>query len=824
MLQYNPTVSGSLVVTGSLLVTRGITGSFSGSIAGLPTDTLAFSSSLSTRITATEATSSAYVSTSGSLSTRVTAAEATASAFVTASGSLSTRVTAAEATSSAFVVASSSFSTRLTTDGTSIASINAKTGSFATTGSNVFTSNQTISGSLTTTGTITAQTLVVQTITSSVAEITGSTQHGSTTANTHEFTGSVLVSGSINTSVGSGLIVGAGSYSNAPSSTRGVIQVNGSTDRTINFGPNDYIYNSDTLFRLLTNTATTNMDFVVGGVQRMFISGSGNIGIGTSSPIYTLDVNAPNNVRFYGNSYTSLTIATTSGSNFSLTNRYTDNRFSIDASGFGEIINFMSTGRVGIGTVSPNSLVEIAKSSNSGGGATFPRLSVVNTLATQGDGSSTYNFADLRLASGNGTVEMFLSTTYAAGTWAPAGILNVATNHDLQFKTNNTERMRILSTGDIQFPNSLAIKSVGSSGYIAMYANGGGLYWGGVAATNQMFLSGSGNLGIGTTTPVGKLHVVLPAYTNEDANANHAIFGSGTAGYGVRIGYGESANSGYINVLKPGVAWSNFYIQTGTTIFNIAGTERLRVNSSGITVGGSTTISSTLVVNSNTTTGTSAGVINLGTNVDPSDIANSSIIGITWGLRSDSNPYYIVRSNKMTYGSYNYNRLDLSWHTGLVMGASSIYGGTRIYNNSTFLGTQIVSIGDGDNKLRCTDDIIAYASDKRLKENITNIPNALDKLLKINGVYFDWKDETKDLGFIPSQKHDVGVIAQEIQAILPEVVTLAPFDYELGKSKSGKDYLTVKYEKIVPLLIESIKEQQDQIKELTNKISILENK
>ena len=76
------------------------------------------------------------------------------------------------------------------------------------------------------------------------------------------------------------------------------------------------------------------------------------------------------------------------------------------------------------------------------------------------------------------------------------------------------------------------------------------------------------------------------------------------------------------------------------------------------------------------------------------------------------------------------------------------------------------------------------------------------------------KDKTKELGFDPSQKHDVGVIAQEIQAILPEVVTLAPFDYELGKSKSGENYLTVKYEKIVPLLIEAIKEQKQQIDNL----------
>jgi hypothetical protein len=231
----------------------------------------------------------------------------------------------------------------------------------------------------------------------------------------------------------------------------------------------------------------------------------------------------------------------------------------------------------------------------------------------------------------------------------------------------------------------------------------------------------------------------------------------------------------------------------------------------------SQTAFSTLTVNSNTTTGTTAGVVNLGTTGDPSSISNSSIIGLTWGLRGDSQGYYIVRSNNMTYGGYTYNRLDLSWHTGIVIGAATTYGGIRFWNNSTNIGSLIASIGDGDNNMRSTADIIAYASDKRLKENITNIPNALDKIKQINGVYFDWKDETKELGFEPSQKHNVGVIAQEIQAILPEVVTLAPFDYELGKSKSGENYLTVKYDKIVPLLIEAVKELAEKNKKLEQK-------
>ena len=71
------------------------------------------------------------------------------------------------------------------------ASLNAKTGSFATTGSNTFTGNQIING------TITAQTLIVQTVSSSIEFVTGSTKFGSLSTNTHQFTGSVSVSGSI---------------------------------------------------------------------------------------------------------------------------------------------------------------------------------------------------------------------------------------------------------------------------------------------------------------------------------------------------------------------------------------------------------------------------------------------------------------------------------------------------------------------------------------------------------------------------------------------------------------------------------------------------
>jgi hypothetical protein len=125
----------------------------------------------------------------------------------------------------------------------------------------------------------------------------------------------------------------------------------------------------------------------------------------------------------------------------------------------------------------------------------------------------------------------------------------------------------------------------------------------------------------------------------------------------------------------------------------------------------------------------------------------------------------------------------------------------------------------------CRGNITAYSSDKRLKTNFKIIDNALDKINKISGYEFDWDmDKCFSLGFKPVQKHEHGVKAQEIQEIIPDAVEIAPFDKERDEdgneiSKSGENYLTVNYERIIPLLIEAIKEQQSQIDELKEPIN-----
>ena len=111
-----------------------------------------------------------------------------------------------------------------------------------------------------------------------------------------------------------------------------------------------------------------------------------------------------------------------------------------------------------------------------------------------------------------------------------------------------------------------------------------------------------------------------------------------------------------------------------------------------------------------------------------------------------------------------------------------------------------LQVNPGTAGLRVKGDITAfYASDKKLKDNITPIPNAVDKVLSISGNTFNWNSASEYEG-----KGDTGVIAQEVQALdLPGVTTIRD---------DGTH--AVRYEKLVPLLIEAIKELEGRIKTL----------
>jgi hypothetical protein len=105
--------------------------------------------------------------------------------------------------------------------------------------------------------------------------------------------------------------------------------------------------------------------------------------------------------------------------------------------------------------------------------------------------------------------------------------------------------------------------------------------------------------------------------------------------------------------------------------------------------------------------------------------------------------------------------------------------------------------------IRATNDVVAYySSDKRLKDNIKPIKSALDKASKLGGYEFDWNSK-QDV----YTGHDYGVIAQEVESVFPELVTTR-----------NNGYKAVKYEKLVAVLLEAVKEMDNKIKNLESRV------
>ena len=161
---------------------------------------------------------------------------------------------------------------------------------------------------------------------------------------------------------------------------------------------------------------------------------------------------------------------------------------------------------------------------------------------------------------------------------------------------------------------------------------------------------------------------------------------------------------------------------------------------------------------------------------------------------------------------------------GSITGVSSV----NVSGTLTATGLDINGAGDvsttlyvggvlsGGSSATFVGDVTANTSDKRLKTNVRKIDNALEKVSQINGVYYNFTDDALKLNHTLNKEEQVGLLAQEVQSVLPHIIKPAPFDIdrESGESISGENYLTIQYEKIVPLLLEAIKELKVEVDEL----------
>ena len=225
----------------------------------------------------------------------------------------------------------------------------------------------------------------------------------------------------------------------------------------------------------------------------------------------------------------------------------------------------------------------------------------------------------------------------------------------------------------------------------------------------------------------------------------------------------------------------------------------------GIVSGSSQTIA-------NLPTGTVSGSIQVlgGTGIvsGSSQITYTSISSIPGGIVSGSSQVNFTQLSGISNGIVSGSTQTIAnLPTGTVSGSSQVtlssttgYGSVLnqavlTSSSPTFAGLTI------NGAITATGDITAfYTSDKRHKNNIQLIPNALEKVSKLNGVTWEWNDDVNE---VTKSTPKTGLIAQEVQEVLPEVV------------KTRDDgFLELDYSKMMGLMVEAIKEQQSQIEKL----------
>ena len=151
--------------------------------------------------------------------------------------------------------------------------------------------------------------------------------------------------------------------------------------------------------------------------------------------------------------------------------------------------------------------------------------------------------------------------------------------------------------------------------------------------------------------------------------------------------------------------------------------------------------------------------------------------------------------------------------TGISVSNGDGVGGNPTISIPQSIGTtssvQFGSFGVGTaasgttGEIRATNNVTAYYSDDRLKTRLGKIEDALDKLCSLEGFYYEANEIAQALGY--EVKREVGVSAQQMQTVMPEIVAPAPIDDK---------YLTVRYERALPLLIEAIKELRAEVRAL----------
>jgi hypothetical protein len=493
----------------------------------------------------------------------------------------------------------------------------------------------------------------------------------------------------------------------------------------------------------------------------------------------------------------------------------------------------------------PNSLGQgdafFVTSGNTGAGETY----VCNTVGAITFGTTAITFVQISDATvytaSNGVtlngVNIELTPTGTAGTYGDAATVPVLTTNAYGQITSVTPTAIAISGAAVSGNISGQAGSVANALTAGSFLTSGGTYNGAAArtfavdatdantASKVVARDASGNFSAGTITATlsGSATSATTATNLAGGAANRIAYqtGSGTTGFATA----PSASNQVLNWNGSAFTWSagtisgvalgsNLNALTAGTYLTSAGTYD-GSTARTFAVDATTTNTASKVVARDASGNFSAGTITATLSGNASTASSAAALTATTWQR--------IVGNAINFGSYGsigitgattgYAGISFADVSGTLMMSASATG--FYYNNSTWR-----VYWDGSGNQLTTGNVTAYSSDARLKKNVQLIPNALSQLKQIRGVTYDWDlEECNRWDFFPPET-DVGVIAQEVQAVQPHAVKFAPFDRDPlynGASKSGKEYLTVQYEKLVPLLIEAVKELEAKVAALEAK-------
>lgn len=516
-------------------------------------------------------------------------------------------------------------------------------------------------------------------------------------------------------------------------------------------------------------------------------------------------------------------------------------------------------GNVGIGTTTPGTLLNIDKSSNDNTITGTPSIIISNRASNSGTfmsgGIFNNPFRDISTSSITAGIWFENQNSPDAGALAKqSAIVFGAQSYDSGFNIP-IERMRIAANGNVgigttdpfarlhvrdsdilngtiaighnSFPGLLfanagsgefRIDNRGSfNGFITFYPNGQAS----TVGSEAMRINSSGNVGIGTTSPVNRIQANYSpeaisaltatagtAATNWNRNAGVLISGASISN-AIAIGVSGTANDrkAWIQSGHPDSAADSLGIISlnplggNVGIGTSAPSEKLHVDGSALVTFNNSFQSTNSVGNKAILARVSptSGIVNYAEYATAANL-NGFVIGsddarVKGNITGDSLEFITNTSTRMTILSSG----NVGINTTVPGSTLHVIGDVLIQTGSLGVG---VNPNATDGRIDASNDIVAFStSDRRLKENITPITNALEKVRSLTGVEFDWREETKSVhGY---EGHDVGVIAQDVQAVLPEAVRT---------NDSG--YLSVRYEKMIALLVEANKELADRVEQL----------